>query len=633
MKGSKMRVGMILAGLLLIGVVLGVWGLVASGKRFLDACHLTLQLITLNAGLEDGEKPWQLEIARFLLPGIGAYVVLEGIFFLAGRHLSALKLELHTKDHYVICGLGDRGMALARDLLKGGKQKPSRTVAAIDIDPGNLHAMLFIKMGGVFLEGDAREPSILKQARIQRAAHLILLTGTDAANLGVLRQVVKLTTGNRTESRAASSALKSHTHLASRENRALFDAGGELCPPIRDGIEMHVFNVYENAAVALFQENILGANTDTVTPGAAPVSVLIAGFGRMGEAVLLEAMQLGHFCNHVPLSLTVFDDNAQSAERHFFQRYREVPDHLGDKGLRLWNLRFVDTLGLDAAGRLGHYSDILACHDDEDAALTCINNLRERWQCEEDRLPTRFFLYSSCGQASSSSVIHPFGDFRQVCSAENVFHSTSKRMAKASHWTYAWRKLRDRDPSVGSDSQSEAALVEHDRSASQSDKLSWKNYSLLKQDSNRTERRHYGIKLHALGLRISSVRNATPDSSLIDPGDFPFLIDSNCQYAPLLLTSSLSATHLNTKELINRIHQLASAEHSRWNAFHVLNNYRYGKTKDECKRTHDCLLNWADLSTDRPQVLKWDYKNIYQMADVLRWEEKGISSIFGRAPE
>lgn len=627
MKGAKMRGGMILAGLLLIGMVLGVWGLVESGKRFLDACYLTMQLITLNAGLEDGEKPWQLEIARFLLPGIGAYVVLEGIFLLAGRHLSVLKLEFHTKDHYVICGLGDRGMALARDLLKGDKHERSRTVAAIDIDPSNLHAMLFIEMGGVFLEGDAREPSILKQAHIQRAAHLILLTGTDATNLCVLRQVVKLTKGKRTESRASSCVLKCHTHLTSRENRALFDAGGELFPPIRDSIEMHVFNVYENAAVALFQEHILGANTDTVTPGAAPVNVLIAGFGRMGEAVLLEAMQLGHFCNHVPLSLTVFDDDAQSAERHFFKRYREVPEHLGDKGLKLWNLRFVDTLGPDAAGRLGHYSDILACHDDEDVALTCINNLRERWQCEEDRLSTRFFLYSSCGQASSISVIHPFGDFRQVCRSENVFHSTSERMAKASHEMYAWKRLKDCHASVGSDSQSEAALAEHDRSGPPSEELSWNSLSLLKQDSNRTEKRHYGIKLHALGLRISSEQNEAPDSSPIYSGDFPWLLDFNFQYAPLLLASSLSSTHLNTKELIDRIHQLARAEHSRWNAFHVLNNYHYGN-KDECKRSHDCMLFWAELSATRPEVLKWDYKNIYQMADVLRLTGQGISSIY-----
>jgi len=75
---------------------------------------------------------------------------------------------------------------------------------------------------------------------------------------------------------------------------------------------------------------------------------------------------------------------------------------------------------------------------------------------------------------------------------------------------------------------------------------------------------------------------------------------------------------LSKGELVTRIDALAKAEHKRWNAYHVLNNFRYGSRKDERLRTHDCLLNDEELATKRGDTIKYDYQNIYQIWDVLR---------------
>ena len=608
---------MVLTGLFLLCLLWGVWGLMDSGKRFLDACYLSLQLLTLNAGLEDGPKNWKLEIARFALPGILAYTVLLGMFLFAKRDLSFLKLMFFKEKHYVICGLGGRGMALARDLIKNGK-----IVAAIEKDPNNSHIPKFMAMGGILIEGDARESDQLERASLRKAAHLILLTDTDVSNLKIIHAALSVI-GKET------SKLKCYVHIANRENRALFEEGGVFFPPIRpNGLELSLFNVYENAAIELFQAHTLGTNADTLSEDATPVRLLIAGFGRMAEAVLLEAMQLGHFCNQVPVEITVLDEDAKAAEQRFFQRYREIPNHLGEKGLRLWSLIFVDTI--EAAGALGRYTDILACHDDEDRALLSINNLWECWQCEENQRKTHFFLYSLSGRVISNEEVAPFGNFDQACSKKTVIVGELEKMAAKSHEVYKRPKLKDRNSDLDSKVENglalEEALIEHDRTAEQAQKLAWKSLSLLKRASNFSEKRHYGVKLMALGLQKVEGEMAVSDTSSLQAADFPFLDDANLMCALSLLASATTAAGLDKEALLERIHNLAKAEHNRWNAFHVLNNFRYGQ-KDERKRTHDCLLSWDDLEKKKHDTVKYDYQNIYQMLDILQSIKSGVMAI------
>ena len=62
---------------------------------------------------------------------------------------------------------------------------------------------------------------------------------------------------------------------------------------------------------------------------------------------------------------------------------------------------------------------------------------------------------------------------------------------------------------------------------------------------------------------------------------------------------------------------MAKAEHNRWNAFHILNNWRYGSSKNERLKTHDCLLSWENLEKFRPDTIKYDYKNIYDLAEYI----------------
>ena len=627
MKKWKQHGWMILTGLFLICVVCGVWGLVESGKLLFDACYVTLQMITLNAGFEDGEKSWQIQLARFVLPGIFAYAAITTIWTVAKQHFSSFRLKFFVNDHYVICGLGDRGMALARDLIAQHCH-----VVAIEIDPNNPHKMAFAELGGLLIEGDACEEYKLQEAKLGSASNLILLTSSDATNLKILSQA--LAHQGTVPCIVAQTKQKFYVHIANRENRALFDVNGVFFPPNqRKGLETGLFNVHENAAIALFQDNVLGANVDTVSQDAEPVRLLIVGFGRMGEAVVVEAMQLGHFCNHIPISITVVCSECGVAKQRFMQNYREVSNHLGHKGLRLWNLTFIDTI--DQAGSLGRYSDILSCHDDEDMALVGINELWDRRQCEAGQRPARFFHYSPSGRNISNNDVIAFGGFNKACSKNLVIAGENDTMAKAKSDGYAQTTIEKKAPELyaqaNATQQWEDAFIQYDQQTNpvipQEKKLTWKNMSLLKQSSNLTALRHYGIKLHELGLKSVHVSGVDIDTSRVK-ATYPYLnefsdIDVS---ARKLIAHALKATQLEETALVERIHQMGMAEHNRWNAFHVLNNFRSGQ-KDETKRTHDCLLNWEELTARKPDDLKWDYQNIYQMLDILRLIDCGVAAI------
>ncbi len=44
------------------------------------------------------------------------------------------------------------------------------------------------------------------------------------------------------------------------------------------------------------------------------------------------------------------------------------------------------------------------------------------------------------------------------------------------------------------------------------------------------------------------------------------------------------------KEYKTMFEKLIRTEHNRWNAFHYLNGWKYGETKNKAKKVHDCLL-------------------------------------------
>jgi len=149
-----------------------------------------------------------------------------------------------------------------------------------------------------------------------------------------------------------------------------------------------------------------------------------------------------------------------------------------------------------------------------------------------------------------------------------------------------------------------------------------------------------GIKLRALGLKEVKSSEDTSSFPLADSVVFDVsneqwpmpeayknngVLDFQKMY--YLLAHAQQASRLTHEDLKNFIEALAETEHARWNAFHILNNYHYEQDVKASLRAHDCLLNWENLKNKMPKVLVHDYKNIYQIADVLSEVGCGVAPI------
>lgn len=56
--------------------------------------------------------------------------------------------------------------------------------------------------------------------------------------------------------------------------------------------------------------------------------------------------------------------------------------------------------------------------------------------------------------------------------------------------------------------------------------------------------------------------------------------------------------------------RLAKVEHTRWNAYHVLQGFSYQRTTNKARKQHDCLLSFEELKKLKPETIKYDINNV-----------------------
>ena len=150
------------------------------------------------------------------------------------------------RGHVVICGLGRKGLILARGFLDRGQ-----AVVVIEQDAENDLVRQCRDLGGVVLLGDATERWLLRKAAVPRASCLFALCGDDGVNAEVAVHAAALV------------ADRSGPPLACVLH--IFDA--QLCALLREReldassagrLRLEFFNTFELGARVLLEENPLG---------------------------------------------------------------------------------------------------------------------------------------------------------------------------------------------------------------------------------------------------------------------------------------------------------------------------------------------------------------------------------------
>ncbi|MGQ8366429.1 NAD-binding protein [Glaciecola sp. 1036] len=575
--------------------------------RWFDVIYSTIKLFSLLSSPADDElKHWAISAARLTAACSVFFSIAFATIYAAGSWFKANVGVRFYKRHFVIFGLNEESKYLIDDLIKQNKK-----VVVVESDHANTLLPEYKKQPVTILLGDSSQLAIQKRASILNAHCMVAMTGCDLENLAILKALVE-----------APYKPKLHCHIAIENvmSYKLFEPNAfyaiENIKKLSTGLLVNIFNKNEQIAINLVAAMKLGSNGDTASDTAQPVSILLAGFGAIGVAILRELLLMAHFCNHKKAKIVILSPEPND----FFVTHHQVLANCNGNGLDLWDIEFVTSeQELQAPSSFNH---IIACDQNENLALKSILRLYDMCtisQMRETDSSTTFHYLSMLKHDIKHTQIQPFGSLESTLNGSALLNNKNETLAEKSHHLYARAKLGLRDLS---DEEVNQRIELHDAQSQDSSAwLHWVNQPLFKRRSNFTEKRHIPIKLLALGgeTPIQTLAGANFNAKQ-DSIDLPYLdefsdLDFNVIYA--WMDEIKTELGLDNKEITQRIHALARVEHDRWNAFHVVNNWRYGASKNEVLKTHDCLLSWQQLEQKRPDTIKYDYKAVYHIPESL----------------
>ena len=301
----------------LAGLVLGYAGFAqhaaAMGEQAspLDLIYLTLQLIPMNSGTVSHPVPWELEVARLLMPILAAYTAIKALTSVFRQQIDLLRLNFY-RNHAVICGLSRKGFLLVEGFRRAGWD-----VVVIERDEHNDWLEACWAMGAVVLLGDATDTTLLRKARLHKARCVIAVCNDDGINAEVAVRARALSAGREKD------PLRCILHLVDPQ----------LCDLLREReaklgqaatLRLELFNVFDQGAQILLQEHPLtskGKGGEHAAP-----HMLIVGLGHLGESLLVHAARKWHAQRGGDgrLHFTIVDQEAETRVEALKTRYPQV---------------------------------------------------------------------------------------------------------------------------------------------------------------------------------------------------------------------------------------------------------------------------------------------------------------------
>lgn len=436
-----------------------------------DVAYLALQLFTLESGsVPQTGTPWQLEIARILAPATTAIALGAALVAVFRSEITEIRLRL-TKDHIIVCGLGNLGSRLVDALNDNGYR-----VVAIERD----HATPAIEEArdrGMFVvTGDARHVDVLHRAGAGRAQAIVALTGSDDANAEIAIRAGEIA------ARRKGAGLTCFAHIGDPDLSTLLTAE-ELSTWHDAGYRLEYVNVETRGARGLLTDHPPSARDG-------PVHIVVVGLNPLGRALVGEAARqwlLRSPPGDTRLTITIVDEGATVFCGRMAARSPSLETAV--------RLEAVDQAADDYAftGPFNeHCNAVYVCTDDNALALEVAFNLHRR--IRRDDAPIVVELTQSAGLArlvdrlSGNRRLHVFDLFARSLRPDVLFGGTHEILARAIHQEYLRENL------------AAGAMV-----AATPSLQPWDALPDSLKESNRDQAAHIGIKVAAIGCQVVPV--------------------------------------------------------------------------------------------------------------------------------
>lgn len=536
------------------GLVLGYIGFwkyfqsVGEHHSVLDIVYSVIQLFPLQSGFVSGYVPWELEVARLLTPGVAVYTGGKALAAIFHEQLQLICAGL-MKDHVVICGLGQKGLLLAKAFHDAGHR-----VVVIDHEKENSKLDQCTEDGAIVLVGNATDRTMLRKARVQNARHLISVCGDDGINGEVAmqaRDLVRQRKGRR---------LECHIHISDFQLSRLLTE--KLLITEDEGcFRLHYFNAFESGARALLASYPPFPLEGKVNGGR---GIVVVGLGQLGENVIIQTARLwrdNFGFTGKRLRVTIVDSGALAKTELLHFRYptlRKVCD-VEAQEMDVHSIQFRQAEFLSSTDEEGEMKTVYICLDDDSvgisAGLALLRQIKDRGihadvaitLTQEAGLGSLF--RTSNGDEEGSDGLQVFGLLDQTCTIETLMNGLIESMAQGSHEDYI-RKEKEK----GETPQTNPSMV------------TWQKLSEDLKESNRQQADHIVKKVRTIGYEIES---------MID-WDTPLF-----EFSP------------------EEVERLAVMEHDRWKREREEAGWLHADgLKDLDKRKSPALVSWGELKKE-----------------------------------
>ncbi len=477
----------LVGGLWVFALVLGYIGFsryslaMEDGSTRFDIFYRVVQLIVFESGDVKGPVPWQLEIARFMMPAVAAYTAIQALLAIFNKQWQLLKVRF-LKNHVVVCGLGERGLRLAQEFLDHGYQ-----VVVIEEDEENPLIDKCRNQGAIVFVGDATEKNILRKVGINRAKYLVSVCTDDGTNAEIALKARDIA---RSRKRGV---LTTFIHIVDLELCNLL--GGWELSIDADSFRLEFFNVPERGARLMLRE-YPPYKDDTETEDRQP-RILIVGLGKMGRSLLVQAARnwwMKQSRREQKLRMVVIDKAAEKKVELLRLQYPKL-DEACEFDIRQMEKNAPEfergDFLYDSTGCFD-VDIIYICFDDDVHVM--VNALTLSRKTKKHKVPIVLRMSQEAGlstlikedrDALDFSQLNVFCLFDKTCSLEALLGGTHEILARAIHDNY----------------------VRHQKEAGQTSKTnhSMVDWDLLPEDlkeSNRHQAAHIEMKLKAIGCGI-----------------------------------------------------------------------------------------------------------------------------------
>ena len=508
------------------------FGWAGESRTPFDLVYYSLQLFVLESAPVAAPIPWQLELARWLAPGVSAYTAAQAFALILRDELQWLRIR-RLREHVVICGLGVKGLLLATAFRRRGNR-----VVVIEQDAANLSLQRCRDHGCYVVVANAVDPALLRGVGIHRARYVVAVCGDDGVNAEVALQACEASGVRRVPLTAFLHIVEPRLCDLLRERQIA--AGNRNC-------RLEFFNVFERGATALIND----LSEQTLQ------HLVLVGLGRMGESVLIQAArqrwaQGPSVVN--PFRATIVDRVATARIQSVRQRYPSLPQvcDLVARDIDVESPEF-ERAGFLPASTEGPAADVVCiCLDDDARGLAAALALsRHLEQHKVVPVIVRIRQYAGLAKIIESRAhqgggLRVFGLLDRTCAPEALLAGINETLAVAIHEDYVGEQRRS-----GATPATNPSMV------------AWDDLPETLRESNRRQADHLSTKLREVG----------------------------CAAVPLVDWKG-EAFRFSSFE----IEQLARLEHERWRKERLAEGWKHRLgDKDPVRKTHPYLVDWQVL--------------------------------------